>query len=107
MKKIITLLIGMILFVGCSKSPTMTMASYNDIFLGASIEEVYSMAGNPYEVRELSEEDTEYLYIERLRIAPDVYQHREYTLIFSEGTLIDKTFEEENLYWDFMLPMAR
>jgi hypothetical protein len=85
-----------VLFAACSPGKYMTYENFNEVPIGESIANVQTLVGRPYEVKELSSEQTAYIYIERVPIGDMRELFRRYTLIVEHGKVIDKTVKEES-----------
>lgn len=78
----------------CSCSQAyITQARFSDIPLGANMIEVEAKIGKAYKTRPVPA-GTEHLYIERISMGKDNNIQKHYTLIYSNGHVVDKSAKE-------------
>ncbi len=73
----------------------MNYDDYNKIALGENIADVQVQLGRPYEVKELSNQKQEYVYIERIPLGQDREIFRRYVLVVENDKVTEKKVKEE------------
>ncbi len=95
MNKIVVLL----LFLFCSscftRSSYMNQDIYDQIGIGASVEELKAKAGSPMQVKSIGRGQEEYLYVEKVTMGSRVVVEHQYILVVSGGKVISKRMKTE------------
>lgn len=84
------------LLCACSASRYMTQESFSEVTIGEKISNIQTIAGRPYEIKEISQHKQEYVYIERISIGDDRELFRRYILTVEHGVVVDKRVKEES-----------
>lgn len=75
--------------------PLMNQQNYNQIQVGMAIEEVQSIAGQPYRVNHPNPSTQTYEYIERFDVGAGKTHQNTYVLTIQNGKVIDKQITNE------------
>lgn len=86
---------GLLLLSACGHH-VMTMNCFCDVSIGTSCDELQMMAGKPYQVRQLCSGETEYEYIERLKVGSRTLEERHYFFILRDNKVVGKRVEQSS-----------
>jgi outer membrane protein assembly factor BamE (lipoprotein component of BamABCDE complex) len=73
-----------------TRSAYMTRDTYDNLSTGESVEDIRKKAGEPLEIKTLSNGRQEYLYVEKVMMGTEVIMENHYILVIANGTLISK-----------------
>jgi hypothetical protein len=94
--KLFYIFIIMIGFMGCSMGgKNISKDSFNDISVGASVEDLIFAYGKPYNIKTLDNGEYEYEYIERMIIGNRTFEARHYFFIVKDNKVAYKRYDEE------------
>ncbi len=90
--KTICLVMGVMLMLAasCAMSPVMSQQSFDTIAIGSSASQLKKMMGDPYEIERLDNGTEVYHYIERIDIGCNSTAQNTYSLVVSQGIVVDK-----------------
>jgi len=89
--------ISLLTFAACASGHNMlTMDSFYDIPVGATKEEVITMAGHPYSSSKKDDGVEEFVFIERMKVGERTVQERRYIIILKDGVVISKHLEQSS-----------
>lgn len=92
-----TTFLSLILLTACaSGGMSLTMNSFHDIPVGASVEEVIATAGTPHAIHRKSDGTVEYEYIERFKTGARNVNERHYYILIKEGQVVSKRVEQSS-----------
>jgi hypothetical protein len=93
MKKIFVLLLFCL--IGCTGGKNISYDSFNDVSVGASVDELIAVYGEPYAINPLKNGEEEYEYIERIIVANRTLEVRHYFFIVKDNKVAYKRFGED------------
>jgi hypothetical protein len=88
------LLFTLIFLSSCASGSLMTLRDYEDITPGQETKTLEGRFGSPYEIRELSGDKKEYVYIERVPLSSRTTLFRIYVFTISGDKVIGKKMSE-------------
>jgi len=82
-------LLGIVL-IGCSHAPIMQDAGFQGIVIGAPIQELTVVYGEPYEVCDLSNGMQEWRYVQRIDCGTTAVEQTDFIFIVCQGRIVSK-----------------
>lgn len=95
MSRIVSLSWLLLVCLACSSGGSLvTMQSFYEIPVGASISEVVATAGEPYTIHKKEDGAVEYEYIERFKVGGRYTEERHFFLLIKDGKVVSKRVKQ-------------
>jgi hypothetical protein len=88
------LIVLFLLAVGCAKGSVMSMTEFENVPVGSTVAKLETTLGKPYDILNVSREELEYEYIERITLQAQNIRERHYFFIVKNGVVIAKRIQD-------------